>query len=147
LWWHDRKLAGILIETGNWGEASASRYVVIGVGINIGLPDATGLSTPAAGLSELLPQVDATQALAHLVVPLVAALQNFERHGFAPFQSAFNVRDALAGRSVQLSDGTAGVARGVDATGALLLQTTLGVQRITSAEVSVRAQPVNPVPA
>jgi BirA family biotin operon repressor/biotin-[acetyl-CoA-carboxylase] ligase len=140
LWWRDRKLAGILIETGNWGEASASRYVVIGVGINIATPDAAGLSTAPAGLAELLPQVDAPAALALLAAPLVRAVQSFETHGFAPFQSEFNTRDALAGVAVSLSDGVQGTARGVDATGALLLHTAQGVQRITSSEVSVRAQ-------
>jgi BirA family biotin operon repressor/biotin-[acetyl-CoA-carboxylase] ligase len=140
LWWRDRKLAGILIETGNWGEASASRYVVIGVGINVAAPDATGLSTPPAGLNELLPHMDAPAALALVAAPLVRAIQRFEAHGFVPFQSAFNALDALAGVPVGLSDGVHGVARGVDASGALLLHTDQGVQRITSSEVSVRPQ-------
>lgn len=141
LWWRDRKLAGILIETGNWGEASTSRYVVIGVGINLATPDREGLSTPPAGLNELLPQLDAPAVLALVVAPLVCAVQAFEAHGFVPFQNAFNARDALANVAVNLSDGVAGMAHGVDATGALLLQTPQGVQRITSSEVSVRPQP------
>ncbi len=140
LWWRDRKLAGILIETVNWGESSASRYVVIGVGINLRTPDASGLSTAPVGLRELLPEVNAAQALSSIVVPLVQAVQHFEAHGFAPFQQAFNARDALARLPVTLSDGLQGVAQGVDATGALLVAGAQGVQRVTSAEVSVRAQ-------
>lgn len=140
LWWHDRKLAGILIETANWGEASASRYVVIGVGLNLQTPDAAGLSTAPVGLSVLLPGVDAAQALLRMAAPLVQSVQRFEARGFAPFQSAFNARDALAQVPVTLSDGLQGVAQGVDATGALLVATAQDVQRITSAEVSVRAQ-------
>ncbi len=35
LWLHDRKLAGILIETAGTGAAAAPRCVVVGVGINI----------------------------------------------------------------------------------------------------------------
>jgi BirA family transcriptional regulator, biotin operon repressor / biotin---[acetyl-CoA-carboxylase] ligase len=108
LWWRDRKLAGILIEAGNWGEASASRYVVIGVGINIVVPDASGLSTPPAGLNELLPHVDASRALSLVAAPLVRAIQSFEVQGFAPFQHAFNTRDALAGVPVGMSDGCKG---------------------------------------
>ncbi|WP_296493927.1 biotin--[acetyl-CoA-carboxylase] ligase [Rhodoferax sp.] len=141
LWWHDRKLAGILIETTNWGDASASRYVVIGVGINLRSPDATGLSTAPVGLEELLPGVDAAQALLRIAAPLVQAVQRFEAHGFAPFQNAFNARDALAQLPVTLSDGLQGLAHGVDASGALLVATAHGVQRVTSAEVSVRPQP------
>jgi BirA family biotin operon repressor/biotin-[acetyl-CoA-carboxylase] ligase len=138
LWWHDRKLAGILIETANWGEAGSGRYVVIGVGLNLQTPDGAGLATAPVGLVELLPGVDAAQALLRLVAPLVQTVQRFEAHGFAPFQKAFNTRDALAQLPVTLSDGVQGLAQGVDATGALLVRSGQGVQRITSAEVSVR---------
>ena len=141
LWWHDRKLAGILIETVNWGEASASRYVVIGVGINLQTPDAAGLSTAPVGLHELLPEVDAAQALLRMAAPLVQSVQHFEAHGFAPFQKAFNTRDALAQLPVMLSDGLQGVAQGVDATGALRVASAQALQRITSSEVSLRVQP------
>ena len=141
LWWHDRKLAGILIETVNRGEAGASRYVVIGVGLNLLAPEVTGLSTAPVGLLELLPGVDAAQALLHIAAPLVQAVQKFEAHGFAPFQQAFNKRDALAQVPVMLSDGLQGVAQGVDASGALRVANAQGVLRITSAEVSVRVQP------
>lgn len=141
LWWHDRKLAGILIETANWGEARASRYVVVGVGLNLQTPDGAGLSTAPVGLVELLPGLDAAQALLRIAAPLVQTVQRFEDHGFAPFQDAFNVRDALAQLPVTLSDGLQGVAQGVDASGALLVRTGQGVQRVSSAEVSVRAQP------
>ncbi len=148
LWWHGRKLAGILIETANWGAAHASRYAVIGVGINLHPPLAAGLSTPPAGLTELLPGMDAPQALARVAEPLVRTLQAFEGQGFAPLQARFNAVDALAQLPVVLSDGTTGLARGVDATGALLLETAHGVQRVTSAEVSVRpvGQPLPGVP-
>jgi BirA family biotin operon repressor/biotin-[acetyl-CoA-carboxylase] ligase len=141
LWWHDRKLAGILIETANWGEASTSRYVVIGIGINIQTPSAADLSTAPVGLSELLPGMDAPQALACIAAPLVHAVQAFEARGFAPFHAGFNACDALAQVPVTLSDGLQGVAQGVDATGALRVHTAQGVQRVTSSEVSVRVQP------
>lgn len=140
LWWHDRKLAGILIETANVGDAAAGRYVVIGVGINIQTPAGQGFSTAPTGLTELLPGVDAAQALGRIAAPLVRTVQAFEARGFAPFQAAFNASDALARVPVTLSDGLQGVAQGVDATGALLVHTAQGVQRVTSSEVSVRPQ-------
>jgi BirA family biotin operon repressor/biotin-[acetyl-CoA-carboxylase] ligase len=62
----------------------------------------------------------------------------FERTGFAPLQNAFNARDALHDLNVTLSDGRLGVARGVDATGALLVDTEQGQEAISSSEVSVR---------
>jgi BirA family biotin operon repressor/biotin-[acetyl-CoA-carboxylase] ligase len=141
VWLHDRKLAGILIETASLGDL---RYAVVGVGINIRQRDATGLATPPAWLGEVLPGVDAPQALLRIAAPLVRALQAFEAHGFAPFQTGFNERDALAGLTVTLSDGVSGTALGVDGSGALRVQTAQGVKKITSSEVSLR--PLNPPP-
>jgi BirA family biotin operon repressor/biotin-[acetyl-CoA-carboxylase] ligase len=76
--------------------------------------------------------------LLRVVAPLVQAVRRFEAQGFAPFRAAFLQRDALAGRHVSLSDGTQGLAQGVDGSGALLVHTSAGVTRVSSSEVSVR---------
>ena len=138
LWLHGRKLGGILIETANIGASSGSRYAVVGMGLNLSAPAAAGLTTPPAGLAEVWPGVTAAQALVRLAPALVQTLQVFAQQGFAPFQARFNAVDALAGLAVTLSDGTAGVAQGVDASGALRVQTATGWQCVSSAEVSVR---------
>lgn len=139
LWWRDRKLAGILIETVSVDAHPASRYAVIGVGVNILPPrESADLATPPAWLDEVLPGIDAPQALLRMAGGLVQTLKLFESHGFPFFQQRFNDRDALAGLAVTLSDGTAGVAQGVDASGALLVHTEQGLKKVTSAEVSVR---------
>ena len=143
----EAKLAGILVETASWGE---QRYVVIGVGINVrpmAQPLApAGTGQPAAlapgALQRLLPGIDVAQTLLRVAAPLVQAVQAFGLFGFAPFQARFAARDALAGRAVQLSDGTQGVAHGVGENGALLVHTAAGMKEITSSEVSVR--PVTP---
>ena len=143
LWWQGRKLAGILIETANAGRGGlpGSRYVVIGVGLNIQRPTVAGLSTEPCGMADVRPGLSAAQALALIVAPLVETLRTFELQGFVPFQGPFNARDALAQVAVRLSDGTEGVAQGVDSVGALQVQTVQGLVRVTSAEVSVRPQP------
>jgi BirA family biotin operon repressor/biotin-[acetyl-CoA-carboxylase] ligase len=138
LWLHGRKLGGILIETANIGASSGSRYAVVGMGLNLSAPAAAGLSTPPAGLAEVWPGVTAAQALVRLAPALVQTLQVFAQQGFAPFQARFNAVDALAGLGVTLSDGTTGLAQGVDASGALRVQTATGWQCVSSAEVSVR---------
>ncbi len=135
VWLHERKLAGILIETASVGD---QRYAVIGVGINIEAPDAEGLRTATAGLREVLPAMDAPTALGLVVPALVQAILRFTEAGFAPVRAQFHTRDLLYGRELVCSDGTTGVARGVDASGALLLHTGEGLKKITSAEVSVR---------
>jgi BirA family biotin operon repressor/biotin-[acetyl-CoA-carboxylase] ligase len=143
LWIADRKLGGILIETASFADAAAGarRYAVVGVGLNILPRPAQGLSTPPAALAELLPRLQAGDALLRLAQPLVAALQAFESFGFAPFQARFQALDALRDRAVTLSDGTVGTAHGVTEAGALLVHTAAGMQTVTSSEVSVRPVP------
>ncbi|MEK9952171.1 MAG: biotin--[acetyl-CoA-carboxylase] ligase [Curvibacter sp.] len=135
VWWQDRKLGGILIETTQVGD---ERHAVIGVGLNIAPREAAGLSTPPAWLQELEPGIDAPTALLRAAPTLVQAVLRFEARGWAPFLPAYAARDVLAGRTVQLSDGSSGQARGVDERGALLVHTAAGLQKISSAEVSVR---------
>lgn len=137
LWFDDRKLGGILIETVAVG---ALRYAVIGVGINIDSPAAQDLRTPPAALRELLPATNAAQALGCIALPLVQTVLRFAVQGFDPLRAAFHARDLLYGREVVCTDGTVGLARGVDASGALLVHTANGLRKISSSEVSVRPQ-------
>jgi BirA family transcriptional regulator, biotin operon repressor / biotin---[acetyl-CoA-carboxylase] ligase len=147
IWWEERKLGGILIETvalGGLGNPSKNqapaRYAVIGIGINISARGAQGLSTAPAWLQELHPGIDSDGALQRIAAPLVGVVKQFEQTGFAPFQTPFNHLDALDRRTVALSDGSCGVAMGVDETGALRVQTETGMVKITSSEISVRPQ-------
>ena len=137
----ERKLGGILVETAS---GDGQRYLVIGVGINIRpvlLADSppTGVAPVAPGsLQTLDAGLDAPGALLRIVPALVQAVQAFAQFGFAPFQARFAARDVLAGRAVQLTDGTQGTAYGVADNGALRVHTAGGMVEITSAEVSVR---------
>ncbi len=138
------KLGGVLVETA--AAADGQRFVVVGVGINIDAPALSGdgasaAAVPPGGLHQLVPALDAPATLLRVAVPLVRALLAFEQFGFAPFQSRFTRRDALAGRAVALSDGTQGTALGVSDVGALRVATASGVVDVTSAEVSVRPVP------
>ena len=135
LWLHGRKLGGILIETASMGPL---RYAVIGIGINIGPRTTEGLRTPPAWLKELIPEVDAAQAFGLITPAVLKAILNFADQGMEPLRGAYQARDALYGREVLCSDGLSGIARGIDAQGALLLETAQGLQKISSAEVSVR---------
>ena len=159
------KLAGILIETAVpsmpmpktsqhqvTNSQTEKRYCVIGVGINIGKPKAQDVSISAIGLRDLsevaaakasatsasAAPTTAPQALAMIAQPLLAAVLAFESKGFAPSQAAFQKRDVLHDTPVTLSDGRQGIARGVDNTGVLRVETPQGMQLINSAEVRVR---------
>ena len=99
---------------------------------------------PPAALRELLEGATAPWALERLVLPLVQQVQRFAQEGFGLMRQAYHARDLLYGREVVCSDGLAGTARGVDASGALLVHTETGLRKITSAEVSVRPVPETP---
>lgn len=132
-----RKLGGILIETVAMGQR---RMAVVGIGLNVLPQSLKDLSLGYACLAELLPGIDAPLALARIAEPLVRTLNAFQRHGFAPLQSHYAGRDALAGRTVTttLDAVPAGVAEGVDADGALLVRAGTERHRIGSGEVTVR---------
>ena len=167
LWWFDqepvtpgqrargRKVAGILIETLPlpaglaWAEPG-TRWVVVGIGINVrddqlpreGLPE-----QGPAGTSLWRPGDDAP-ALWHRVAPEVCrALLDFEREGFEPIRAAATQRDVLIGQPVTLSSGpvTQGHCVGLDADGALLIESAHGLQRVVAGEVQVRPDPHAPV--
>lgn len=136
-----RKLGGILIETVPVGRR---RMAVIGIGLNIQPQALKDLSWGYACLQEFRPEIDAPAALALVAEPLVRTLVEFERSGFAPLHPAYARRDALLGRPVftNFAEVPEGVAEGIDADGALLLQVGNTRQRLTSGEViSVRLAP------
>ncbi|MGQ9725265.1 MAG: biotin--[acetyl-CoA-carboxylase] ligase [Tepidimonas sp.] len=148
LWWDDRKLGGILIETASAVPGPAGgRYCVIGIGVNLATPTLPPEALPNAvaptGLDALAvaqgqPARDIGQWLVTLAAAVLRAARAFEREGFAPLVRRYDTRDALRGRSVRLSDGSEGIAEGVDPDGALRLRTTAGVRRVPHGEVSVR---------
>jgi len=143
VWVNDSKLVGILIETAlpSSGRPDASRYLVIGIGINIGAREAANLSTPPAWLKEWRPGATPGEVLREIAAPLVRDVLLFSDSGFVPFAARFAARDVLRGRDVRLSDGTEGHCEGVGWGGELLVRTASGVQMISSAEVSVRPRP------
>jgi|JI10StandDraft_1071094.scaffolds.fasta_scaffold19734_3 BirA family biotin operon repressor/biotin-[acetyl-CoA-carboxylase] ligase len=137
-----RKLGGVLIET---MAVPGARFVVVGIGLNVlpPLQDGAleGLDTGFACLHELDDTLTAPQALARVALPLVQALQRFEREGFAPCVDAFAQRDLLRGCPVTTTaaDVPEGVADGVDTDGALRVTVATRVHRVVAGEVSVRA--------
>jgi len=135
-----RKLGGILIETVS---AGAQRLVIIGIGLNVLPFDAPEARTGFASLHELDAGATAPAVLARIALPLVQALQQFEREGFAAFAERFAARDLLRGRTVRttLPEVPEGIARGVSKQGALLVQSAAGIASVASGEVSVRLAP------
>ena len=136
IWLSHRKLGGILIET---VPVEDQRYAVIGVGLNI-TPidtDPAQFQTGFAALQELHPGLSAPEALARVSLPLLQMLRDFGHGGFGAWQAAYAKRDLLLGRQITAGP-LQGTARGINASGELMLQTGSGMQSISSGEVSVR---------
>jgi BirA family biotin operon repressor/biotin-[acetyl-CoA-carboxylase] ligase len=120
------------------GPPEASRYVVIGIGINLSAPPVGDYRSTPAGLREVSGEHITTFDVLQTVLPgLLNGLKRFERAGFAVFQQAFERRDVLSGQTLQLSDGTRGTSLGVNTQGVLQLQTEHGPLQVSSDEVSV----------
>jgi BirA family biotin operon repressor/biotin-[acetyl-CoA-carboxylase] ligase len=145
IWFKDRKLGGVLIELR--AEAGGPAHVVIGVGVNVSLPEparreiqASGVA--AAAVTDACKQPPSRNLVAGtLLDELLSMLLQYERCGFAAFRDAWAVLDGLNGRRVKVAVGETevlGIARGVDSDGALLLETGDALQRFVSGEASLR---------
>ena len=141
----DAKLGGILIELG--GEFMGPCHAVIGIGINLRMPQAMrdALDRPCTDLQTLTGEAAPSRnaLAAALIARLVEAMDVFAESGFAAFADAWRTRDALAGRPVRVEGARGiieGTAAGVDARGALRVRSAAGVECLDSAEVTVRAQ-------
>lgn len=142
------KLGGVLIELR--GESQGPVTIAIGVGLNVHLGAAARAEIAAAGglppedlaASGREPMPDRNQLAAALVAALAACLERAPaRLGEAALEG-WRQRDVLCGRAVRIEDagaGRLGIARGLDATGALLLDDAAGQRhRITAGEVTLR---------
>jgi BirA family transcriptional regulator, biotin operon repressor / biotin---[acetyl-CoA-carboxylase] ligase len=141
------KLAGILVELR--GESQGPATVAIGIGLNFRLGAAAreaieaerGL--PPADLAGAMPESpDRNQVAAALIGALAACLERAPEGLGARALARWRQRDVLRDTPVRIVDGVPGlrgVARGLDASGALWLETPDGRRhRVTSGEVSVR---------
>ena len=137
------KLGGILVETS--GNAAGPATAVVGIGINLRMPEdsadaidqAWTDAEQAAGSS-----IGRNALFADLLNHLLPLLAGYEEGGFQPWQARWQARNAHAGQSVTIRSGessVAGVVRGIDATGALMLDVGGTLQAINGGEVSLRA--------
>lgn len=141
LWVDGRKLGGILIE--HRGETGGPCRAVIGIGLNVAMSaaQAQAIEQPWISLNEILRAPVSRNALAAAVAgALLSALAQFEQTGFAAFLEDWGAFDLTANRAVRV-DGAAplaGIARGIDAGGALIVEAGGCRHHIHSGEVSLR---------
>jgi len=141
---NDRKLGGILIEFG--GEDSGVVRAVIGIGINVRMPEsaAAAIDQPWIDLHAFAAQPPSRNALAAaLIAAQVNALDEFAERGLAPFLPRWRTLDVLRDRAVDVIAGAQrdpGIALGIADSGALRVRHADGERDYHSAEISVRVQ-------
>jgi BirA family biotin operon repressor/biotin-[acetyl-CoA-carboxylase] ligase len=147
--WEDGKLGGVLVELKAEGNGPAQ--VVVGVGINDRLrPELVEAILRTGGQQpvDLAAMAGArrpgrNQVAGAIVGRLVELFVESAEQGVDRMCRDWPEADVLAGREVRvrLADGDlVGVARGIAADGALLLETGKEVRRLTAGDVSVRLQ-------
>ena len=137
-----KKLAGILLEMS--GDASGSCSVVIGIGLNVDMQpaDANKIDQPWTDVASVLGStVSRNLLIGRILKELIPILGGYQEVGFSHYQAEWNQCDYLLGQPVELNgmrEAISGVARGVDASGALIVDTESGAKYIKGGEVSVR---------
>lgn len=135
------KLAGVLLEVS--AEADALEWVVAGVGVNVRPP-----AERAGGASYLGDKLAPTPQLARVAAAVLDGMAEayaaFSAGGFAAVREAYSARLAMIGDEVVVRDRNgaevaAGVARGVDEWGRLLVEGAQGASAVTAGEVTLRA--------
>ncbi|RLR17944.1 bifunctional biotin--[acetyl-CoA-carboxylase] ligase/biotin operon repressor BirA [Sodalis-like symbiont of Bactericera trigonica] len=143
LYLNDRKLAGILVEIS--GKAADAAHVVIGAGINLAMREGAAgkIDQGWINLQEAGIAIDRNALAAELTDKLRQSLRQFEGDGFAPFVSRWQALDNFFDRPVKLLIGEReikGIARGIDAQGALLLEQEGKLHAYLGGEISLRGQ-------
>jgi len=136
-----KKLAGILIELE--GQGADSCDIVIGVGINIRLPDlvAAQIDQPYTDLADSGIALDRNTIAAAVLSQLISVMGEFERHGFSAMIERWNKFDCFVNQKVELIIGQrtiAGIAKGVDGQGGIVLLSDDGEQTYFGGEISLR---------
>lgn len=136
VWWRQRKLAGLLLEASSSSRGLES--LVLGVGLNV-VSAPVDTDPPGVSLAEAAPRpvTAATSAAA-----LLARIRGwYDRAATGPADDVTRAFRARAldwwGRPVRVRQGDRelrGVARGLDSTGALLVETADGVEAVLAGD-------------
>lgn len=139
---YGKKLAGVLIEVE--GQLGAPADSIIGIGLNVTVPENEfDVGQPHIDMSQVLgAEINRNDVAARIIEQLWTLLPAFTQRGFEPFVAEWQELDWFADRTVVIKAGNkriSGINRGIDASGALLLETSDGITRFHGGEVSLRA--------
>ncbi len=142
---HDKKLAGLLIDCS--GEITGVTKMIIGVGVNVKMSQQTSIDIDQQWtdiITHLEKQtISRNDVAACLLNYMLPTLNEFDGATKSSSTREWVEWDILRDKSVILhtaNEQIAGVARGIDQSGCLLLETDAGMQHISAGDVSLRAQ-------
>jgi BirA family biotin operon repressor/biotin-[acetyl-CoA-carboxylase] ligase len=139
-----RKTSGILMEMG--AEATRVRFLILGIGVNLNVAresfPAEFRATATSLSAHCGRSIDRVGFAARLYDTLEAVLDRHADEGFEAVRARFEARFRMRGRRIRVVDvgGAAldGVAVGVDADGALLLERSDGTrERVVAGDVTI----------
>lgn len=142
LLWRHLKLAGILIELA--GDVMGPTVAVIGVGINLRLPDSVKarIDQPVVDLAKIGVAQDRNDLFAEILGELDSTLRTFSADGFAPFREEWDRLHAYQDKMVRVrmpdKSEMEGRVQGVGDDGALQLHTRSGARKLYGGEMSLR---------
>ncbi|MDW6002113.1 bifunctional biotin--[acetyl-CoA-carboxylase] ligase/biotin operon repressor BirA [Vibrio mangrovi] len=143
LYYQDKKLAGILVEVS--GQAGEAAHLVIGMGMNLSMAqEEQQIDQPWTSLAQVIgkSQIDRNALAVALIQSWVRTLETYENEGMTNFVARWNAVDNFIDRPVKLLMGErviAGIERGIDAHGAVLLETEQGIESYVGGEISLRS--------
>lgn len=137
----NRKLAGILLDVA--GESNGSCYAVIGIGVNYHMPDepAMAIDQPWIDLKKLGVNVGRNRLIGRLLYHLIKVMEQYQLSGFEAVREEWSRWDLTRDHEVVLhhhNTQVAGIARGIDEQGLLLLEHGDALHRYAAGEVSLR---------
>jgi BirA family biotin operon repressor/biotin-[acetyl-CoA-carboxylase] ligase len=142
LYYQGKKLAGILIELN--AQASDVCHSVIGIGINVRMPEQQGklIDQPWIDLNNISTQpVDRNQLSGLLIKELHTLLSDYEEKGLVPFLDRWFELDYFLNKQVNLivaDNIQTGICRGINEQGALLLEIDNEIKPYIGGEISLR---------
>lgn len=146
IYWRGRKLGGILIEVS--GESGGPCHAVIGLGLNIYLPQqqAEGIEQAWVDLQQILGDAVISQRnalVAWLLNEMLPVAADFNQQALAEYLQVWRGYDCLRDQPAEIFIGQQrfqGIVRGIDEQGMLLMEDGDGqVRPFASGEVSFRA--------
>lgn len=140
---NNKKLAGILIDL--QGDMDGPSAAVIGVGINVDLPEHVLHSIDQAAIDirhTSMHHIDQSDLLGTVLKHFASVLRHFEASGFVGLRDEWLRYHAYHQATVRMvmPDGrdVEGTVTGVAEDGILLVQTAFGLQRFSAGEISLR---------